>query len=291
MMKRPYNWLIASVTTVVVSMAVIVIIQPVWGIDFVGGSLMELESPEDRLQEMRSYLQGEFDLSATIQSTPDGTVLVRTQALDQGLHEEVLQGLRDTGLLEGEEVRFESIGPTIGAELRRKAGIAVLVTVIVMIAYLAYTFRGASGLVSPWKFGVAAAWALVQDLLVVMAIFVIFGKLWDVPIDSLFVTAQLAILGYSVNDTIVLFNRMKSEWVATRSGNLLSVMDPSIRATLIRSINTSLTTLLVLITLLVFGGGTIRWFIVALALGTIAGTYSSIFVASPALYWLAKRRG
>lgn len=291
MIKRPLIWVWISAVTIIVSVVVIIAIGPVWGIDFVGGSLVEIEGPTDQLGDIRGYLQEDFGLSATLQATPDGSILIRTSALDETRHEEVVAGLRDQGYLTGEEVRFESIGPTIGAELRRKALVAVVAAVGAMIAYLAYTFRGASGLVSSWKFGVAAAYALVHDLLFVTALFVIFGKLWDVPIDSLFVTAQLAILGYSVNDTIVIFNRMKTEWIKTRSGNLLTVMDAALSSTLIRSLNTSFTTVLVLMSLLIFGGNTIRWFVMALMLGTIAGTYSSIFVASPMLYRLAKKRG
>ena len=145
-------------------------------------------------------------------------------------------------------------------------------------------------MVSSWKFGVAAVVALVHDLLVVTAVFGILGQFTNASIDTLFVTAMLAILGYSVNDTIVLFNRLKEEWLKTRTASLTAVMDTAAKATLTRSLNTSLTTLLVLVSLLVFGGSTIRWFVAALAAGTIAGTYSSLFVAPPFLNWLANRK-
>jgi len=196
--------------------------------------------------------------------------------------------LREAGLL-SEELRFESIGPTIGAELRRKAIVALGVVLVALIAYLAYIFRETAGLVAAWKFGVAAIYALLHDLLFVTAVFVILGKVLGVTVDTLFVTALLAILGYSVNDTIVIFNRVKSDWLASRSGSLLETLDGAVRKSLTRSLNTSFTTLLVLGALLLFGGSTIRWFIVALAAGTIAGTYSSLFVAPPLLYYLAKR--
>jgi preprotein translocase subunit SecF len=123
----------------------------------------------------------------------------------------------------------------------------------------------------------------------VTALFVIFGKLFGATIDTLFMTAMLAILGYSVNDTIIIFNRLKEDWLTSRRGDLVTIMDQAARATMVRSLNTSITTLLVLSTLLIFGGETIRWFIVALAAGVLVGTYSSIFVAPSVLHMLAKR--
>ena len=288
MIVNPKSWFLVSIVTIIVSMAVIFTIGPLWGIDFVGGSLTEVTAKADDADTIRDVLLAEFELPATIQTTPEGSLIIRTRALSPETHDQIKDKVSEEGLI-AEELRFESIGPTIGQGLRQKAWIAMGMVVAAMIIYLAYTFRGAKGLISPWKFGVAAAYALLHDLTLITALFVIFGKLWDVPIDTLFVTAQLAIIGYSVNDTIVLFNRMKSEWVATRSDNLLSIIDKATRATLVRSLNTSLTTLLVLVTLLIFGGTTLRWFIVALALGTIVGTYSSIFVASPMLYRLSRK--
>ena len=132
--------------------------------------------------------------------------------------------------------------------------------------------------------------ALTHDLLLVTVLFVVLGQTHGVVIDTLFVTAMLAILGYSVNDTIVLFNRLKEEWLSTRTDPLVDVMDRAAQNTVIRSLNTSLTTLLVLGTLLLLGGTTIRWFVLALAAGTIVGTYSSLFVALPVLHFLAKKQ-
>lgn len=289
MIAPPKIWFGVSLATVIVSIVVIVAIGPVWGIDFVGGSLLQIQSRTESIQAVREHLDDNFSLPSSVQPTGEGALIIRTRALSPEEHEEVLTSLQEAGRA-GEEERFESIGPTIGETLRRKAWIAVLLTVAVMILYLAYTFRAAKKLVAPWKFGVAAAWALLHDLLLVTAMFVIFGEIWDIPIDALFVTAQLAILGYSVNDTIVLFNRLRTESNRSHDHNLPRVIDKATRSTLVRSLNTSFTTLLVLIALLVFGGATLKWFIVALALGTITGTYSSIFVAPPMLYALARRK-
>ena len=289
MIAPPKIWFWISLATVVISIVIIISIGPLWGIDFVGGSLLQVKSRTDSIQAVREHLDDNFSLSSSVQPTGEGSLIIRTKALSPEEYDKVLQSLRESGLA-GEQERFESIGPTIGQTLRRRAVMAVGLAVAVMVVYLAYTFRAAKKLVSPWKFGVAAAWALLHDLLLVTAVFVMLGEFLGIPVDALFVTAQLAILGYSVNDTIVLFNRMRTEAGRAHSFSLLQVIDNSIKATLVRSLNTSFTTLLVLLALLIFGGATLRWFIVALALGTITGTYSSIFVAPPMLYALTRRK-
>lgn len=288
MIMQPKFWFWFSLATIIVSLIVIFTLRPVWGIDFVGGALLEVRAESAEVAAIQNIFSTDH-LSATVQPTQEGTLLIRTDLLSPERHQEVLQKLLDQNLVQ-EELRFEAIGPTIGQGLRRQTIIAVLLSVVLMIAYLAYSFRGAAGLTAPWKFGVAAVYALIHDLIVVTAAFVVFGKLWSVPIDALFVTAQLAIFGYSVSDTIVLFTRLKSNWLAKRTGNMLSNIDQAIKATLTRSLNTSLTTVLTQVTLLTFGGATLRWFLVALVLGTVSGTYSSVFVAAPCLYYLTKRR-
>lgn len=288
MIKNPKIWLGISVATIVVSVVLIIAVRPVWGIDFVGGSLLEVRTGSEAVLPITQLLADQFSISATVQPTPEGTVLVRTPPLSEENHQAIVSALEEQNLAE-EELRFESIGPTIGEALRRRALIATAVASVAILLYMTYEFRTASGMVSPWKLGVAAVYALLHDLLIVVALFVVLGKLYNAPIDSLFLTAMLAIMGYSVNDTIVIFNRFRSLWTTTRSGSLLSIIDQATRDTLMRSLNTGLATLLVILCLLIFGGTTIRWFMVALAAGTITGTYSSIFVAPPLLYFMTKR--
>jgi preprotein translocase SecF subunit len=288
MIQKSKIWLIISLVTMLASVVIVVTYRPVWGIDFTGGSLLEIFSDAES-DQIESLIKSKLDLMFSVQQSEEGRLLLRSQPLNESQHQAVLALLQGEGLME-EELRFESIGPTIGAELRRKALVAVAIVLVVLIAYLAYTFRQAAGFISAWKFGVAAIYALLHDLLCVFALFVILGKLYGVAIDTMFVTAILAILGYSVNDTIVVFHRLKSDWLASRSGGLLTILDGAVKMSLMRSLNTSLTTLLVLGSLLLLGGSSIRWFIVALAAGTIAGTYSSLFVAPPFLYYLAKKK-
>lgn len=287
MITKPKVWLAVSVVTMLGCVGLIIAVPPVIGIDFKGGALLELKTTLTPDQVTKVFTDT-FELPITVQATATNNVIVRTAALSPQQHDTLTNKFQESDP-SVQELRFETVGPSIGAELRRKAWIAVSLSVVVIVIYLAYEFRHTGGLVSSWKFGVAAAVALVHDLLVVTAGFAILGVTHGAPIDALFITAMLALGGYSVNDTIVLFNRLKQEWLATRRGTLMSLIDRAVKLTLTRSLNTSIPILLTLITLLLFGGGTIRWFVVALMIGTITGTYSTIFVA-PSWLWLLTRK-
>ncbi len=288
MIKNMSRWQVISMATILISVAIVVVIRPQWGVDFTGGSLMEISTKGQSAVEIRETVGQKASIAATVQATEKDRVMIKMSPLNQSDRQRLTLVLEDEGILV-EVLRFESIGPTIGQELRKKAVAAITVVILVLVVYLAYTFRQATDLMSSWKFGVAAVYALVHDLVFVLALFVILGKTMNISVDTLFVTAMLAILGYSVNDTIVVFNRLKSEYIKNRSAPLSDILDRAVKASLIRSLNTSLTTLLVLAALLIFGGVTIRWFIVALAAGTVVGTYSSLFVAPPFLHYLAKK--
>ncbi|MEX1111940.1 MAG: protein translocase subunit SecF [Candidatus Andersenbacteria bacterium] len=289
LLKKPMVWLGVTVSTIAVSLIVIFSLGLNWGIDFVGGSLLEIQGSSEQAAPATTLLRERFDLDASIQTTQEESLIVRLPEISQERKDEIVSALQEEQIIEGQELRFESIGPTIGQELRRKSILAITVVVVGMIIYLAYTFRTMKGLIEPWKFGVAAVVALLHDILVVAAAFAIFGKLWGAPVDTLFVTALLAILGYSINDTIILFARMRTQWRHAKRASLLDVINQAISATFGRSFNTSFTTLLVLFALFLFGGTTIHWFIAALIVGTIAGTYSSWFIAPPVLIFLSKR--
>ncbi len=290
MMKNPKIWMIISALTMIASIAVIVIIKPIWGIDFVGGSLMEVEGNPNDAKKAQDGISKTLNIVATAQGTRDNTIIIRTPALDDTAHKDIISYLKKESIMTGQERSFESIGPTIGKELQRKSIYSIIVVLIIMIIYLSYTFRTMGGFIAPWKLGIAAIYALVHDLLLVTACFVVFGKIWGTSIDTLFVTAQLAIFGYSVNDTIVIFDRLRWEHLASRGKSLLEVLDRAIVVTLGRSLNISFCILLTLVAMLIFGGSSIRWFIIALTIGTVTGAYSSLFAAPPLLYYLAKRR-
>lgn len=286
LLKNPTIWFYASLGTMAASIAIIFFLGLNWGVDFVGGSLLEIKGSQENIQPIKTHISQEFDFNATVQTTQEDTLIIRLPEIGQDVKEEIVSSLQEQQLVEGPELRFESIGPTIGQELRQKSLTAIAAVIIGMITYLAYTFRNMKGLVEPWKFGVAAVYALVHDILFVTAAFAVFGYLWGAPVTTLFVTALLAILGYSVNDTIILFSRMRTIWRQDKNAKLDTITNKAIDATLGRTFNTSFTTLLVLFSLLLFGGSSIQWFIAALITGTIAGTYSSWFVAPPLLYMI-----
>lgn len=289
MIKHIKVWLVIALATMALDAAVIAIVRPVFGVDFTGGSLIEASAVNLNPLAVSEELQNTLNIPSSVQTTESGSVLIRTEALAADKHQQAVEALKKAGLIK-EELRFESIGPTVGADLRKKAWLAVGLAVIGMIIYLAYEFRKAAGFIKPWKFGVAAVLALAHDLLFVMALFVVLGRFFGTPIDILFVTAMLAVMGYSVNDTIVIFNRLRYEWQLSRNKDLKEILDRAVRATLIRSLNTAFAAILTLLALFLLGGASIRWFVAALAAGTIVGTYSSIFVAPPLLYWMSVKK-
>jgi len=191
------------------------------------------------------------------------------------------------------EERFESIGPTIGEEIKEKAWIAIIFTVFAIILYISYVFRKVSKPVASWKYGIGAILALVHDIVIVTGLFSILGHFYGMEVNSLFITALLTILGFSVNDTIVTFDRTRENLGKHYTGDFETIVNDSVNQTLTRSINTSFTTLIILFALFFFGGATISNFVLALIVGVFVGTYSSIFVASPILvswYTLSKKK-
>lgn len=294
MIKNLRFWFYLSIAEIVISLVLIGYFRLQLGTDFTGGALLELKLADGQIgttarAEAARLLTDHFQLTAGVQTTQEDTLLIRTAPLDEARHQAIVKTLAEKKLV-GEELRFETIGPTIGAELKRKAVWAVMLSVIGMICYLAYAFRSSVGLVAPWKFGVAAAYALLHDVLFVTALFVVLGKTHGVVIDSLFVTAMLSVMGYSVSDTIVIFDRFREEWLKARHESFAVALKRAVRLTFVRSVTTSVTILIVLVAMWLVGGATIRWFIAALTAGTIVGTYSSIFVASPCLYFLVQRQ-
>ncbi len=186
------------------------------------------------------------------------------------------------------EKRFESIGPVIGGDLKNKSVKAILIVLISIVLYIGWVFRKVSRPVSSWKYGLIALAALFHDIIVTLGVFSVLGHFYGVEVGMPFVVALLTILGYSVNDTIVVFDRTRENLLRSAWDDFEEVVNRSVNGTLVRSLNTSLTTLVVLLAVYFFGGATIQYFILALIVGIIAGTYSSIFIASPLLVSLAK---
>ncbi|MDD2822843.1 MAG: protein translocase subunit SecF [Candidatus Daviesbacteria bacterium] len=253
------------------------------GIDFTGGALLEynFQQPVDKEQLKENIKSANVDVSVITNSGPS-TYIVKTKPINQNQINKIKEVLSQKYPKVSEE-RVENIGPSIGAETTKNAFIAVVVASIMIILYLAISFRKVPKPASSWRFGITAVAALLHDVLLVVGVFSILGHFLNVEIDVLFVTAILTVIGFSVHDTIVVFDRIRENLPKNLSKSFTEIANISITQTLARSLNTSLTVILVLLAMLLFGGDSIRWFIVALLIGIISGTYSSIFNATALL--------
>lgn len=254
-------------------------------IDFTGGSRLTLSFPtrvsEQSVKTVRETLNTEKIKVATIERSSN-RIFIRTEPLDEKQNSKLIHNLSKK--LKGvKQEQFETIGPTIGKETSTNAIKAVILASILIVLYITWSFRKVPKPASSLRFGICAIIALIHDVLVVVGIFSLLGHFLKVEVDSLFVTALLTIIGFSVHDTIVVFDRIRENLRRLPGIPFDKIVNESILQTLDRSLNTSLTVILVLISLLLFGGESIRWFVVALLIGIISGTYSSIFNASPLL--------
>lgn len=255
------------------------------GIDFTGGSILEISYSQDvpAVSEVQGVLSDLDIYKATVQPAGEGAFILRMRDLNSDEKSTLDQALNFEGRRPFEEVRFSSLGPSIGQELANKGLIAIGLVVVLIIIFIAIAFSGVSKEISSWKYGVVAVITLGHDVIIPLGVMAILGHYTVAEVDALFLTALLAILGLSVNDTIVVFDRIRENLRAKISPHFEDVVAISLRQTFARSINTSLTTIIVLLALLVMGGETTRYFALTLTVGMAVGTYSSIFLASPLL--------
>ena len=248
------------------------------GIDFTGGTIWEIQFQRDVAPlEVRATLAAN-GLEAQVQNAEGNIMLIRTRELQEGSGEKTqLENALRTAYGDFTELQLQSVGPTVGTSISQRAIFAIMLTSVGILLYMAYAFRQAP---HPFRYGVCAILAMVHDVVVVVGIFAILGYFLNVEIDALFVTALLTVIGFSVHDTIVVFDRIR-ENVARRAGvDFSDIVNYSIIQTIVRSVNTSLTVVFTLLALYLFGGETIKNFILALLIGIVSGTYSSIFNAS-----------
>ncbi|MFH0840718.1 MAG: protein translocase subunit SecF [bacterium] len=298
------------------------------GIDFTGGSLLEVKYPGavPTSAEVRNSLSDLNINSLSIQPAGDNGLILRFQEIEEETHQQIIDRLNglipqaegeiepETGItiegdteasikiegnaLEGleinttsaqevEELRFEAVGPSVGKELRQNTYYAIFIVLIAIILYVAWAFRRVSKPIASWKYGLIAIIALFHDVIIVVGVFTVFGKVLGVEVNTTFVAALLTVLGYSVNDTIVVFDRIR-ENLPKSDLDFEGTVNNSVNQSITRSINTALTTILALLAIVFFGGETIKYFALALVSGIFFGTYSSIFLASPLLAWLEK---
>ncbi len=253
------------------------------GIDFTGGAILELEYPagtRPSLESIHTELNALNRSDVLVQPIGESGYLFRAKEISD-TDRAVLLGTTAT------VKRFDSIGPTIGAELANKALIAIALVLLLIIAYIALAFRKVSKPVASWKYGLAAIIALAHDISIPTGLFAYLGATQGTEIDALFLTALLAILGLSVSDTIVVFDRVRENLQRRAANSFVDTVGLSLNQVFVRSINISLTTLIALTSVYFFGGESTRDFALALIVGMTAGTYSSIFIASPLLVLFA----
>lgn len=228
----------------------------------------------------------DLDISLSVAMTDGNGAILRFKHVPDATHQTIVTRLqeqvKDTEGANVNELRYESIGASIGQELKKKSIWATILVMLAIMLFVAYAFRKVSYPVTSWKYGVAILISLVHDVVIIVGLFILLGYFFGIEINTPFIAALLTVLGYSVNDSIVVLDRVR-ENLHREEGSFEDVVEKSVEQTFARSINTSVTTLLALSAVLVFGGTTIRDFVLALIFGIIIGTYSSIFIAAPVL--------
>jgi len=267
---------------------------PVLSIEFTGGTRMEIVVAD--ASKTRSDVQSAFagfkdlELSPTVNSGEPQHFLVRMRGIDNDQHLALLAYLPSV-LGEVEELQYTTIGPTVGASLKVRAIYALIVASLGIIFYIAFVFRKIPRRYSPWKFGVVAVATLLHDIMITVGVFTILSHYTGFEVDTLFVTALLTILGYSVNDTIIVFDRIRDNLMDDmHRETFASLSNTAVNQTWKRSFYTSFSTLIMLFALFFLGSSAIQWFVLTLIVGISLGTYSSIFVAMPLLVmWSGKK--
>ena len=251
------------------------------GIDFSSGTVMTLRfsQPVDQ-STLRQQMAQLGYADATIQKTGEGDFLVRTKDINSEQKIALIDGLKKGLNLDVTIRDFSTVSPLVASEVARNAAIAVGIASLFMILYIAFAFRH---MPSPFKWGLSAVIALLHDVLIVMGIFSILGWVIGYQVDSMFIVAMLTIVGYAINNTCVVYDRIRENVRRGISKDFAVTVNASIVETIARCINTSLTVILTCLALILFGGVTIQQFIVALLVGVIVGIYDSIFVAGPLL--------
>lgn len=282
--KHKNIFLVFSSLLVIVSILCLSIFGLKLGIDFKGGAEMEISysgvRPETTLVQEQLKPLG---IEALVQPAGETEYSIKTRDLTDPEHQSILKALAAGDKYKIEEKSFNSIGPSVGKELSRKAIISIILVSLGIIFFIAYAFRKVSKPISSWKYGLIAIVTLLHDIAIPAGLFAILSHYTGVEIDTLFVVALLTVLGLSVSDTIVVFDRIRENLSNHISSDFSETVGKSLNQTYGRSINTSLTVILVLLALYFFGPETTKNFSLVLTVGFFFGTYSSIFLASPLL--------
>ena len=290
-LKYSKIYFIFSAIVVAASIASLIIFGLKPGIDFTGGSILEIDYKTERPsnQTVKDALS-EFNLGDFfVQPADEKGVILSMGSINEKAHQKIIEKLKETG--DFEEARFESIGPTIGRELREKTKVVIALALLVIVLYIAIAFRKVSRPVTSWQYGIASLFSLFHDILIPLGIFSLLGKFYQIQITIPVICALLAVIGYAINNVVVVYDRIRENLLRGHRLTFEETVNASLNQTLTRQLNTSLTTLFPLLAIFFLGGETLRYFALTLILGIAAGTYSSIFLASPLLVsWLKWRQ-
>ena len=276
-------WFLISFITFAAGVLALFVYKLNIGIDFTGGSLLEISTPAavDK-SKIESIYKDESIEYTTISDAGEG-IIIRSIEINEDKKNEIITSINakigESGKVK--EERFETIGPTVSSDLIRKAIISVLLASFGIIFYIAFAFRKMTDRGLSWRFGISAIIALFHDLFIAAGLFALFGHIFGWEIDSLFITALLTVMGFSVHDTIVVFDRLRENLRRYAGEPFVDIANASLVQTFSRSINTSFTILITLSALLLLGGDSIKPFVFTLFIGILVGTYSSIFIATP----------
>jgi preprotein translocase subunit SecF len=261
------------------------------GIDFTGGSILEIQYKGDRpsnqaiVEKLKDLDLGEL----TLQPTQEKGMIIRMKDISEDIHQEVIQRLG--GPAEIEEIRFESVGSLVGQELKQKTIKLVVISLFAIVFYIALAFRKVRGSVKSWQYALSSLACLFHDVLIPVGVFSLLGRFYGVEMSISVITALLTVIGCSINNVIVVFDRIRENTIKRIGVTFEDTVNKSINETLVRCLNTSFTYLLPLMAIFFFGGETLKYFSLALIIGIVAGTISAIFLASPILVgWLAWKR-
>lgn len=269
--ERKYLWFGLSLAVIIIGIAFLIFQGFNWGIDFTGGNMLQFDIHQSfELADVRNILEQldirEFEVKKGGDTQQE--LIIKTTAISEDVQNKIFESLKQKWP-NTELIQAETIDAVIGKEMRQQAIIALILANIGMLIYITFRFE--------FKSAVAAVLALVHDLLIIISFYAIF----HIPVDSSFIAVVLTIVGYSINDTIVVFDRIRENLKTMRKASFTDIANLSIMQTLARSINTSFTTLITITALFLLGGETIKDFSLALIIGIASGAYSSIFIATP----------
>jgi len=261
-----------------------------FGIDFLGGSILEVEFENRPSNQLIQEKLNDLNLGeVSVQPKGDKEIVIKTGEINSETHEKIISRLEELSSLQ--EKRFENIGPIIGRELREKTIFLVVMCLVALLIYISIAFKNVSWPLSSWQYGIISIIALTFDILITIGFFSFFGKYYNAQFNIPIITALLTILGYTINDKVIIFDRVRENLLRKKEDNFKDLVNRSLNETIFRSISTGTCTLLVLLAIFLFGGETLKYFSLTLIIGIIAGTYSSLFLAAPLLVtWVGIRQ-